>query len=81
MISNQINRNFIRINILLSKNRPNQSEEQSMQNEVRNLEFLIFFSKSAPGKIFYMMVLGLYTMTNAEMQKPYSYVILVSKLM
>ena len=32
-----------------------------MQNEVRNLEFLIFFSKSAPGKIFYMMVLGLYT--------------------
>ena len=47
---------------MLSKNRSNQPEKKFMQNEAKNLEFFIlFFSKSAFGKIFYLMVLGLYT--------------------
>ena len=37
--------NFIRINIMLSKNKSNQPEKYSMQNEAKNLEFFVFFKK------------------------------------
>ena len=40
-----MNQNFIRINIMLSKNRSNQSEKLSIQNEAKNFEFFIFFKK------------------------------------
>ena len=36
---------FIRINIMLFKNRSNQPEKYSMQNKAKNLEFFIFFKK------------------------------------
>jgi len=61
--------NFIRINIMLSKSRSNQLEKYSMQNEAKNLEFFIFFSKSALGKIFYFKVLGLKLMNSTKVQK------------
>ena len=40
-----MNQNFIRINIMLSKNRSNQSEKLSMQNKAENFVFFIFFKK------------------------------------
>ena len=37
---------FVRINIMLFRNRSNQPEKYSMQNKAKNLEFFIFFQKA-----------------------------------
>ena len=55
-----MNQNFIRINNILSKNRLNQPEEILMKIKQKILNFSVI-SNSASGKIFYLMVLGLYT--------------------
>ena len=55
----QMNQNFIRINIMLSKKRLNQPEIFFWKMKLKILNFS-FISKSASGKIFYLMVLGLY---------------------
>ena len=54
-----MNQKFIRINIMLSKKRLNQPEKFFMKNEAKNMNFS-FISKSASGKIFYLIVLGLH---------------------
>ena len=51
---------FIRINIMLFKDRSNQTEKYSMQNKAKIMNFS-FFSKSALEKIFYLMVVGSFT--------------------
>ena len=75
-----MNQNFIRINIMLSKNRSNQSEKLSLQNEARNFEFFIFVKKRY-GKDFRLD--GSWFVCPWPMQKcikVHSYIILVSNL-
>ena len=72
--------NFIRINIMLSKNRSNQLEKQSLKNEAKNLEFFIFFKKRL-GKDFLLdRSWFVYTLTLQKCKKPHSNIILVSNL-
>ena len=54
-----MNQNFIRINNMLSKNRLNQLEIFFFKIKLKILNFS-FISKSASGKIFFLMVLSLY---------------------
>ena len=44
-----------------SKNKSNQPEKYSMQNEAKNLLLFSFFSNSGLGKIFLVIVLDLFT--------------------
>ena len=72
---------FIRINIMLFKNRSNQPEKYSMQNKAKNLEFFIFFKKRF-GKDFLLDGSWfVYPSPMQECKKPHSNVILVSNLM
>ena len=75
-----MNWNLIRINILLSKNRSNEPKKFSLQNNTKNLDFF-FFSKSASGKIFYLMVFGFYTHELCTNAKNRIVISLVSNLM
>ena len=40
-----MNQNFIRINIMLSKDRLNQLEKLSKKNKAKNIAFFIYFKK------------------------------------
>ena len=53
--------NFIRTNILPSKNESEQPEKFLVQNQAKNCKFLVFFSKSALENTFHLMIFILYT--------------------
>ena len=68
--------NFIKINIMLSKNKSNQSEKYSMQNKDKIFLFFSFFKKRL-GKDFLLDTHNLCK----KCKKPHSNIILVSNLM
>ena len=66
---------------MLSKDRSNQPEKRSMQNEAKNVEFFIFFKKRL-GKDFLLdSPWFVYSWTLQKCKKPHSNIILVSNLM
>ena len=77
----QMNWNFIRINIMLSKNRSNQPKKFSLQNNAKNLEFFIFFKKRLRKDFLLDGSRFLYSWTLQKCKKPHSNIILVSNLM
>ena len=76
-----MNWNFIRINIMLSKNRSNQPKKFSLQNNAKNLEFFIFFKKRLRKDFLLDGSRFLYSWTLQKCKKTHSNIILVSNLM
>ena len=71
--------NFIRINIILSKKSQTNLKNSLCKMKLKILNFS-FFSKSALGKIFYLIGLGLYSHELCKNAKMHSNIILVSNL-